>query len=108
MNRTATVSTFDHLQHLTDGRGLFEHARFGEPRPEHGYCLDDVARGLIVTCREPHPTGAVRRLAAGYLDFTLEIQGVIEGVVRGYRRAVLENQPKFYKPWVPKEGKWLS
>ena len=44
----------------------------------------------------------------GYLDFTLEIQGVIEGVVRGYRRAVLENQPKFYKPWAPKEGKWLS
>ena len=30
-----------------------------------------------------------------YLAFTLEIQGVIEGVVRGFRRAVLENKTTF-------------
>lgn len=33
-----------------------------------------------------------------YLNLTLEIQGVIEGVVRGFRRAVVENQPRYYKP----------
>lgn len=32
-----------------------------------------------------------------YLDFTLEIQGCIEGVVRGFRRAVLEDQPRYYE-----------
>jgi CRISPR-associated protein Cas1 len=40
-----------------------------------------------------------------YLEFTLEIQGVIEGVVRGFRRAVLENKMGFYRPWMP-DGEW--
>ena len=43
-----------------------------------------------------------------YLDFTLEIQGVIEGVVRNFRRAVLENQTRYYKPWTPKNSKWAG
>jgi CRISPR-associated protein Cas1 len=43
-----------------------------------------------------------------YLDFTLEIRGCIEGVVRGFRRAVIENQPRFYKPWTPKNSKWAG
>jgi CRISPR-associated protein Cas1 len=43
-----------------------------------------------------------------YLQFTLEIQGVIEGVVRGFRRAVLEKQPRYYKPWTPKNSKWAG
>jgi CRISPR-associated protein Cas1 len=43
-----------------------------------------------------------------YLEFTLEIQGCIEGVVRGFRRAVIENQPRFYKPWTPKNSKWAG
>lgn len=43
-----------------------------------------------------------------YLDFSLEIQGCIEGVVRGFRRAVLENQPRYYKPWTPRNLKWAG
>jgi hypothetical protein len=62
---------FDHLHRLTDGRGLFEHAQYGTPRPEHGYCLDDVARALVVICREPQPSQALQALARHYLDFTL-------------------------------------
>ena len=45
---------------------------------------------------------------ADYLDLTLEIQGVIEGVVRGFRKAVMENQPRHYKPWTPKNTKWAG
>jgi len=62
---------FDHLHRLTDGRGLFEHAQYENPRPEHGYCLDDVARALVVICREAHPSAALRALGRHYLDFTL-------------------------------------
>lgn len=62
---------FDHLHRLTDGRGLFEHALHGDPRPEHGYCVDDVARALVVICREPDPSPALHVLARHYLDFTL-------------------------------------
>ena len=43
-----------------------------------------------------------------YMDFNLEIQGCIEGVVRGFRRAIVENQPRFYKPWTPKNSKWAA
>jgi hypothetical protein len=63
---------FDHLERLTDDRGLFEHALRTDPRPEHGYCVDDVARGLVVVCRQPEPGPTVRRLARCYLTFVLD------------------------------------
>ena len=41
-----------------------------------------------------------------YLDMTLEIRGVIEGVIRSFRRAVLEHKPTLYRPWTPTSTKW--
>jgi len=67
----AQVPVFDHLYRLTDGRGLFEHALHRDPRRDHGYCLDDVARALVVTCREPRPDARMQLLARHYLDFAL-------------------------------------
>ena len=71
MTRTREVvePRFDHLARLTDERGLFEHAEYDVPRPEHGYCVDDAARALVVTCRSED--AAVRTLTRRYLDFTL-------------------------------------
>jgi hypothetical protein len=69
---------YAHLQRLSDGIGLFEHARYAVPRPEHGYCVDDVARGLLVTVREPDPSPAVVLLTETYLRFleqALDSQG---------------------------------
>ena len=43
-----------------------------------------------------------------YLDMTLEIRGVIEGVTRSFRRAVLEHKPTIYKPWTPNFIKWAG
>jgi hypothetical protein len=60
---------------MTDEHGLFEHACGSTPRPEHGYCVDDVARALIVVCREPQPTPTVSRLGRLYLDFVLDAVG---------------------------------
>lgn len=60
---------YAHLQRLSDDIGLFEHALHDVPRPEHGYCVDDVARGLLVTVREPDPTPAVVLLTETYLRF---------------------------------------
>jgi hypothetical protein len=69
--RHADQPVFDHLERLTDNRGLFEHALGAVPRREHGYCVDDAARGLIVMCREPDPAASTLRLARGYLSFVL-------------------------------------
>ena len=42
----------------------------------------------------------------GHLDFTLEIRGVIEGVIRSFRHAVMENAVRPYRPWQPQPGQW--
>jgi CRISPR-associated protein Cas1 len=43
-----------------------------------------------------------------YLDLTLDVRGCIEGVVRGFRRAVLQGDSRFYKPWTQKNSKWAG
>jgi hypothetical protein len=66
--------SFAHLSRLTDGTGLLEHARLAVARREHGYCTDDVARGLVVTSRELDPSPEVLRLAECYLTFLSHAQ----------------------------------
>lgn len=61
--------TFHHLFALSDDTGIFEHARHDLPRREHGYCVDDVSRGLIVVVREPDPTPALQALGETSLRF---------------------------------------
>lgn len=41
-----------------------------------------------------------------HLEFTLEIRGVIEGVIRSFRRAVMANSVRLYRPWMPDAGRW--
>ncbi len=41
---------FDHLDRMTDSTGTFQHAIFSLPWFEHGYCTDDNARTLVLTC----------------------------------------------------------
>ncbi|MEZ5246553.1 MAG: hypothetical protein R2707_15755 [Acidimicrobiales bacterium] len=81
-----TVPSFDHLVTLSDGIGLFEHADHAVPRPEHGYCVDDVARLLVVVARQPDPDDAVVALGRMALEFLANAQGV-DGRIRN-RRAV--------------------
>jgi len=74
---TATLPRYGHLFAMTDDIGLFEHALFTRPRPEHGYCVDDVARGLVVLCRAPSSETAAGRhaqLAWAYLSFVRQAQ----------------------------------
>ena len=65
---------FDHLLHLTDQRGTYEHACYSEPRPEHGYCTDDMARVLVVATRQPDSHSGANRLAKVAIEFLNDAQ----------------------------------
>lgn len=71
--------SFTHLRRLSDSTGLFEHAELTERRVEHGYCVDDVARGLVVTTRETEPDETTTLLAATYQRFLASAQGTDGG-----------------------------
>lgn len=66
--------------HLTDWRGIFEHAAYAERREEHGYCTDDNARLLIVATRAPQD-GPGLVLTKVALKFLVGAQGQ-SGLVR--------------------------
>jgi hypothetical protein len=57
---------------LSTDRGLLEHAELDSPREENGYCLDDNARALVYTARNPTKSAAVKRLEGIYFRFVLE------------------------------------
>ncbi len=81
-----TLASFAHVLSMTDGIGMFEHADHAEPRREHGYCTDDVARLLIVAVREPDGSQAVRDLSRTAFRFLAESQSVT-GRIRNRRAA---------------------
>jgi hypothetical protein len=62
----------DHLLRMTDGVGMLQHSKFTVPDREHGYCVDDNARALIVavTAQDFQPRDAsLNDLASVYLSF---------------------------------------
>ncbi len=68
--------SFCHLKRLTDDKGLFEHANGTIPRYSHGYCVDDVARALVVVSRNPvlREDPETQGLRDTYLAFVLAAQ----------------------------------
>ncbi|MCC2322122.1 glycosyltransferase [Cellulomonas xiejunii] len=64
----------DHLLRLATPTGLYEHALGDEPRVEHGMCVDDVARALVVTARFPSSDARAADLAATCLRFVRAAQ----------------------------------
>jgi hypothetical protein len=63
-----------HLLRMSDEVGLLEHAMGAVPRMEHGYCVDDVARAVVLLCREPSPSAEVAALAARFTMFLVRAQ----------------------------------
>jgi len=74
---------FDHLALLSDATGVFEHADHDVARREHGYCLDDVARALLVLVREPDPSPRVAELTETSLRF---VEAAIDPLGRAHNR----------------------
>ncbi len=66
------AASYAHLLRLSDDVGIFEHAEWTLPRHEHGYCVDDVARALVVLAREPDLTDELTTLAQTCFDFVVD------------------------------------
>jgi hypothetical protein len=68
---------FEHLDNLSDARGLFEHALGTVRRPEHGYCTDDNARLLLLASRDGDAARALKvgRLALNFVRASQEPDG---------------------------------
>jgi glycosyltransferase involved in cell wall biosynthesis len=77
----------DHLYHMTDSIGLFQHANFTAPNLSEGYCTDDNARALILAlmlCQlEDGPKGA-RALATTYAGFLRDAFNPKTGCFRNF------------------------
>ena len=64
----------DHLYHMTDSTGIFQHASFTAPNLSEGYCTDDNARALILAVllgqleEAPKHTRALATIYAAFLD----------------------------------------
>ena len=63
-----------HLARLSDALGLLEHADHDRPRREHGYCVDDNARAVIVVDHERGRSDIADGLSARCLAFVLDAQ----------------------------------
>jgi hypothetical protein len=98
--RPVPQPNFTHLRQMSDHRGTFEHARYDRPRPEHGYCADDMARVLVVVTREPGQDGALDDLARLSLGFLTAAQGAAGGCRnRMNRHGVWEDLPALDDAW---------
>jgi len=79
---------FGHLQLMTDSTGMLQHAAYSVPRYEHGYCLDDNARALLLMALvEDGGMGdaqAVRALASRYLAFVSHAFNADRGRFRNF------------------------
>ena len=95
----ARDTDFAHLTAMADERGVFEHALFSTPRPEHGYCSDDMARVLVVASREQGNPEALRlaRLSVEFLHGALDSIGQCRN--RMNRNGAWEDEPTLDDCW---------
>jgi hypothetical protein len=95
----APAPSWSQIVRLSDNVGLLEHARNAIPRREHGYCVDDVSRGLLIASRERQPTAQVVALAERYLAFLTHAAGPDGG---------FRNRLSYERRWLdePTTGDW--
>ena len=78
----------DHLKTLTDDTGILQHATHTIPNRDHGYCVDDNARALLVAAmgRNYLPTDIMYldSLAGHYLSFLLYAFNIETGRFRDF------------------------
>jgi glycosyltransferase involved in cell wall biosynthesis len=89
--------SLDHLKKLTDGTGLYQHAKFTIPNRAYGYCTDDNARAVILMAKyySQYAEPEALKLLDTYLSFVIFSQNE-DGTIRNFMnfdRTWYENEP---------------
>lgn len=79
----------EHIQAMSDGTGMLQHATFNVPNLEEGYCTDDNSRAFIFCNMLPKlggrvPQEVLERLTTQYLAFLLAAMNSKTGRFRNF------------------------
>ena len=86
----------NHVRHMTDSTGMFQHANFTTPNLAEGYCTDDNARALILMMlldQSGHRPQLVKALGTAYAAFV--------------NHAFEPNTRRFHN-FLSSDGRWLD
>jgi hypothetical protein len=76
---------FAAIERLADATGIMQHSRHSVPDPDHGYCVDDNARALILMHRAPDLDGALHdQWASVFADFVARAWNPARGRFRNF------------------------
>ncbi len=94
---TPVAPRLDAIARMTDGCGMIQHAIFHVPDRDHGYCVDDNCRALILMHRIAGAQAEqADRLAVTYASF---VQHAWNGEIGRFR-----NFMAFDRSWLEREG----
>lgn len=82
---------------MSDSTGMFQHSILAIPDRNHGYCIDDNARALILMCQMPNLDAAVRDVwTTNYASFVQHAWNEDRGCFRNFMA--------FDRHWCEEEG----
>lgn len=86
----------DAIERMTDGCGMLQHSIFSVPDRDHGYCVDDNCRALMLMHRIDGPTERADELARVYASFVQHAWNGDKGRFRNFMA--------FDRGWLEDEG----
>ncbi len=96
----ALAPDFGALRRMTDDTGLLQHGIYSVPDRDHGYCVDDNARALILVCRAATAgqgdADEIARLSSTYAAFVQHAWNPDRGRFRNFMG--------FDRQWCEAEG----
>lgn len=86
------------LRRMTDGTGILQHAVYGVPDPNHGYCIDDNARALIAAVHHAK--------LFGYDEDALPLSKYLAFVAYAYNEEIgaFRNFMSYDRRWLEERG----
>jgi glycosyltransferase involved in cell wall biosynthesis len=96
--RTAEIHAprLEAIERMTDGCGMLQHSIFSVPDRDHGYCVDDNCRALMLMHRIDGPTERADELARIYASFVQHAWNGEKGRFRNFMA--------FDRGWLEDEG----